>query len=164
MPYELDKLRAQREEDGTYSIQIPPSWVSKGYLSPKSAMEAAEVELRKQVAPEIAKLREERKELVDEVDELRKRLTILESAISSMDSDIAELEKENDIAPLLAAGYDVIKLFEMDNFFTERYGKVVNVSVTPYDMNRDGVVAAGEFGFSFGWCRYKMEEVSTTND
>ena len=161
MPYELDRLRMQREEDGTYSVQIPGLWVDSGYISPASAMREAEEILRNSTAndPEIAKLQEERKKLVAESDALRERLMILERAISSTDADIAELENENDIDPLIAAGYDAIKLFDMDNFFTARYGKVINVSITPYDINRDGAVESGEFGFSFGWYRYKMKEV-----
>ena len=161
MPYELDKTRVQWEEDGKYSIELPGLWCRHGYVTPVLAMNDAALLLRNSVAndPDIAKLREERNNMAAECDTLQERLTVLERAISSTDTDIAELEKENDVSPLIEAGYDVIKLFEMDNFFTERYGKVVNVSVTPYDMNRDGVVAAGEFGFSFGWCRYKMEEV-----
>ena len=158
MPYEKDRLRFQRELDDTYSVHVPGEWVAKQFPSPEAAMRAAQTVLQDASTPETGELLQQRAEYILEADSFRSQLATLEKAISSIDADLRELESDAD--DVIDAGYDAIELFKIENRYTRRFGPPINVAVTPYDKDRDGVVAIGEFAVMMGWSRYRMVEPS----
>jgi len=162
MPYEADRLRMQREADDRYSVQIPGSWCKHGYTTPKLAMDDAARVIRTGVAdnPERARLNEELKVMLGISESLQERLAATESAICDIEEDILKLPT-GDSQELIAVGYDAIRAFDLDRgYYYERFGKPLNIAVTPYDKNRDGTVSYGEFEFMYGWNRYQMKEVN----
>ena len=161
MPYKDDRLRMQREADGRYSVQLPGGWCKHGYGTPSLAMNAAAKVIRTSVAdnPERARLNEELKVMLGVRESLKERLVATESAISDIEDDMALLHA-GDSEELIAVGYDAIRAFDLDHgYYYERFGKPINIAVTPYDKNRDGVISYGEFEFMYGWNRYPMKEV-----
>jgi len=156
MPFEDDRLRMQREKDGTYTVQLPGIWVEREYGSPQTAMKVAEAHLNSRESSDnqlrkakLAGMQKERRDLLALLDTVNDKILEAQHKMESYASDSEAL---------IDAGFDAIEAFDFDNRFTKKYGKPTLVFVTPWDTDRDGVVEHGEFEICYGWGRYNMPE------
>lgn len=155
MPFEDDRLRMQRQEDGTFSAQLPGKWVGHGYSTASKAMNDVDTEItRGDNGEQIRKFAELNRELK----ELNQRRAAVKTEMFGLKEEINK--RKSDSNDLIDAGWDMIELFDIDTRYTRRLGKPINVYVTPWDKNRDGVIGLGEFEICYGWSRYKMPEAT----
>jgi len=156
MPFEKDRFRMQREEDGTYTAQLPCIWTRGGYVMPVTGMDATKAKLdgisessRLTLSVELDSLEQEKADVLELLKTIADRIQVCHEKLDSDDSDIDEL---------IDAGYDAIEAFDFDNRYTKKHGQPTLVFVTPWDKDRDGKVEFGEFEICYGWGRYNMPE------
>ena len=156
MPFKDDRLRIQREKDGTYSAQLPGVWVGRGFVNELEAMAAAEKAIEDRKGSGTLSQRGQFAHFQDQYTELLRRQEELRVKMSAL----AEQMKGGipDSQAVIDAGYDAIEAFDFDNRFTRKHGRPTLVFVTPWDRDRDGHVEFGEFEFCYGWGRYNMPE------
>lgn len=163
MPFEDDRLRIQREKDGTYTAQLPGVWIGRGFPNELEAMEAAEAVVTDRKGSGTLSQRGQFARFQDQYEELLRRQDELKGKMEALAAEMEALAAEMkggipDAQAVIDAGYDAIEAFDFDNRYTRKHGRPTLVFVTPWDKDRNGTVEQGEFEFCYGWGRYNMPE------
>lgn len=158
MPFKDDRLRMQREQDGTYSVQLPGIWVEHNYPTASAAMFAAECVLTKGLKTHCEAQSEELKVLQKQRSDIEASLSTVKSKIAKLELEIESRAPGKDIIAVIDGGYDAVQHYDLDNRYTRKYGPPINVFVTPWDKDRDGLVELGEFVVCYGWSRFHMPD------